>query len=310
MGTPLFAVPCLKMLVEEKYEIVCVVTQPDRPKGRGGKYEAPPTKLFAIENRLTVAQPENVDAFYEEACALAPDLFITVAFGGILKQRMLDVPKRGCINVHASLLPRYRGPSPMQQALLNGDNVTGITTMLTDKGIDTGDILLKQTLEIPPDMYFDELHDRMALLGADTLKKTIPLYLSGEIIPEKQDHTQATKAPMLRKEISVIDFSQNADQIINKVRALNPWPGTLAELDGKKLKIIKAHLVEMDAACQTENLQPGVILDVTKDVMVVACGKGSIGITVLQFQNKKPMDISACWHNIKKGSLLKGGVFD
>ena len=299
--------PCLEVLVAERYEVVGVVTQPDKPKGRGGRQAAPPVKLYAEAYGLRVLQSEKSDGFYEDALKLEPDLAVTVAFGGILRGHFLNALPRGCINVHASLLPKYRGPSPIHQALLNGDTKTGITTMLTDVGIDTGDILLSEELWIPPDMCFEELQVRLAVLGAEVLKKTIPQYLNGQIIPVAQDSSRATRTPIIRKEAGKLDFNESAQQIVNKVRALNPWPGTITELNGKVVKILGAHVDDKwtvrDAGERAESLC-GEIVEVSKEAIIARCGFGYVRITRLQFQNGKEMDISACWHNIQKGWIF------
>ena len=313
MGTPQFSVACLEMLIAEHYEVVGVVTQPDRPKGRGSVQTASPVKLCALANGLLVLQPGNAKELYEAAIPLSPDLAVTVAYGGILRAEFLAALPRGCINVHASLLPNYRGPSPIHQALLNGDAKTGVTTMLTDIGIDTGGILLSREMEIPPDLYFTDLHDQLSVLGAEVLKETIPPYWNGLLQPVPQDESLASRTPILKKNAGILDFGDSAQRIANQVRALNPWPGTTTQLNGKAVKILRAQAAEDDwqppqaiaeergnaGFCGTKLC--GEIVGISKEAITVRCGIGFLCVTRIQFQNGKEMDIAACWHNLRTG---------
>ena len=319
MGTPQFSVACLEMLIAERYEVVGVVTQPDRPKGRGSVQTASPVKLYALARGLPVLQPGNAKELYEAAIPLKPDLAVTVAYGGILRADFLTALPHGCINVHASLLPNYRGPSPIHQALLNGDAKTGVTTMLTDIGIDTGGILLSKEMEIPSDMYFTDLHDRLSVMGAEVLKETIPLYWNGLLQPVPQDASLASRTPILKKNAGILDFGGSAQRIANQVRALNPWPGTTSELNGRAVKILRAQVAEdwqppqviagendrTAVLCGTDIC--GGIVAISKEAIIVRCGIGFLCVTRIQFQNGKEMDVSACWHNLRTGWVFGSG---
>ncbi|MDR3121864.1 MAG: methionyl-tRNA formyltransferase [Clostridiales bacterium] len=306
MGTPEFAVPCFHMLLEEGYDVVGAVTQPDRPKGRGGKLAVPPVKEAALAAGVRVLQPERPGDAYDEFAALGADLIVTAAYGGILRKRLLALPRKGTVNVHASLLPRYRGPSPIHMALLNGDRETGVTTMLTDAGIDTGAVLLSEAMPIPEGMYFQELHDRLAVLGAEVLKKTLPLWLGGGIRPRPQDDAAATRAPILTKDAGNLDFSLGAERLANTVRAFSLWPGAAVTLCGKRLKVHRAHVgcggppsLAASAAAAPANV-PGMVAAVTRDALSVLCGDHrTLEITELQFENGKKMKIAECWHNLQ-----------
>ena len=297
LGTPEFAAPSLKMLIDENYELAAVVTQPDRPKGRGGKLASPIVKDIALEAGIRVFQPEKPSEIYDELSALAPDLCITAAYGNILRRKFLRIPHFGTINVHASLLPLYRGPSPIHRALQNGDAETGITTMLTDAGVDTGSTLYCEKIPITEDMYYQELHDKLADLGANVLKKTIPALLSGVVEPVPQDSGLATYAPLVQKSDGELDLSWSAERLINSVRAFGVWPGAIAYIAGRKTRIHKA---EKGGLAGARDGIPGSIINVSSHALSVLCGDGGLlNITRLQFDNGRAMDISECWHNIK-----------
>ena len=221
MGTPEFAVPSLAALAD-KAEIICVVTQPDRPKGRGHKLLPPPVKIFAQENNLPIIQPAKVKnpEVVEQLAALKPDLIVVVAFGQILSQKILDIPKFGCINVHASLLPKYRGAAPIEWAIINGETVTGITTMQMNAGLDTGDILLKSEVKIGAEMILPELRERLMTVGADLLLKTLYKLQMGELEPIKQDDSQSCYAPLIKKETGLINWQKSARELNNLIRGL------------------------------------------------------------------------------------------
>ena len=240
LGTPEFAVPSLRMLIRESYDIAGVVTQPDRPKGRGGKLAAPAVKIAALESGVRVLQPDKPSQIYDELESLQIDLCVTAAYGNILKKRFLKIPRFGTVNVHASLLPAYRGPSPIHRALLNGDATTGVTTMLTDAGVDTGAILMSSSLIIGDEEDFASLHDRLAELGADLLKQTIPALVSGKLVPQVQDDGLATYAQMVQKSDGELNFNLSAVRLVNTVRAFGAWPGAAAIMGGKKIKVLKA----------------------------------------------------------------------
>ena len=304
MGTPEFAVPSLRMLVEEGYEVVAVVTQPDKPKGRGKKLAAPPVKEFAQQYNIQVLQPERIktDAFIEEIRALSPDLLVTAAYGKIISKALLDVPRLGCINVHGSLLPKLRGAAPIQWSIINGDTVTGITTMFTDVGIDTGDMLLKREIEITPDMTGGELHDRLAELGAIVLSDTLKALVAGTLERIPQDDSQHTYAPMFTKEIGLIDWNKSAQDIHNLVRGTDPWPGAYTFIDGERMRVWRTKPVLED-----KNGQIGEILSVNDDGLLIKCGVGCIKVLQLQFDSSKRMSVSDYLrgHTIEQGAVLK-----
>ena len=283
MGTPDFAVPCLARLVEIS-DVVAVVTQPDRPKGRGQKLLPPPVKVFAQEHGIAVYQPVRVKAtdFVDVLRGLAPDLIVVVAFGQILSKEILSLPPLGCINVHASLLPRYRGAAPMQWAIMRGEKATGVTTMFMDEGLDTGDMLMRETLPITQAMTAAELHDAMMKLGADVLEKTLFSLSEGTLKRTPQDDALSTYAPLLDKEVGRIDWKKSAQEIHDLVRGLNSWPGAYTMLEGQKFKIWRTRLAEGTA-------EPGEIVSVTKQGLLVGTGEGMLEILELQAPSKKKM---------------------
>ena len=283
MGTPDFAVPCLARLVEIS-DVVAVVTQPDRPKGRGQKLLPPPVKVFSQEHGIAVYQPVRVKApdFVDVLRGLAPDLIVVVAFGQILSKEILSLPPLGCINVHASLLPRYRGAAPMQWAIVRGEKETGVTTMFMDEGLDTGDMLMRETLPITQAMTAAELHDAMMKLGADVLEKTLFFLSEGTLKRTPQDDALSTYAPLLDKEVGRIDWKKSAQEIHDLVRGLNSWPGAYTMLEGQKFKIWRTRLAEGTA-------EPGEIVSVTKQGLLVGTGEGMLEILELQAPSKKKM---------------------
>ena len=283
MGTPDFAVPCLARLVEIS-DVVAVVTQPDKPKGRGQKLLPPPVKAFAQEHGIAVYQPVRVKApdFVDVLRGLAPDLIVVVAFGQILSKEILSLPPLGCINVHASLLPRYRGAAPMQWAIVRGEKETGVTTMFMDEGLDTGDMLMRETLPITQAMTAAELHDAMMKLGADVLEKTLFSLSEGTLKRTPQDDALSTYAPLLDKEVGRIDWKKSAQEIHDLVRGLNSWPGAYTMLVGQKFKIWRTRLAEGTA-------EPGEIVSVTKQGLLVGTGEGMLEIMEVQAPSKKKM---------------------
>jgi len=316
MGTPEFSIPSLKMLVEEGYEVIAVVTQPDKPKGRGKKLSSPPVKEYALEKGILVLQPEKVKTpeFMNQIRSLNPDLLITAAYGKILPAELLDIPKYGCINVHASLLPKYRGAAPINWAIINGESKTGITTMQTDIGMDTGDILLKSEIEITDDITAGELEEKLAELGAETLKKTLQKLKDGSLQRIPQQHSEASYAPMLKKEIGLINWGKTSSEIHNLVRGVNPWPGAYTFYKGKRIKIWKTKKIENLSACisgqfhehsyDVESKLPGTICSTTKDGILVKCGEGYILLLELQFDGGKKLSTSECWHNFAIGEVF------
>ena len=243
MGTPEFAVPSLEVL-KDKVDLVMVVTQPDRPKGRGHKLAPSPVKVWALEHSIPIMQPEKIktDEFTNQLEELKPDLIVVVAFGQILSQRILNIPKYGCINVHASLLPRYRGAAPIEWAIINGETKTGVTTMMMDAGLDTGDMLVKREVEISEDMILPELREKLMILGSEALIETINQLTNGTLKREKQDNSLSNYAPMLTKETGLIDWSKPAREIHNLVRGL--YGGAYTIIDGQKYKIWRTKLVD------------------------------------------------------------------
>lgn len=302
MGTPDFAVPCLEKLVSANYDIAAVVTQPDRPKGRGQKLAFSPVKECALKYELPVWQPEKIkdEAFINQISAQAPDVIVVVAYGRFLPKILLDLPRFGCINVHASLLPQYRGAAPIHWAIIHGEIVTGVTTMFMDIGMDTGDMLLKASTGISPDETTGELHDKLKLMGADLLLATLAGCEAGSISREKQDDAAATYAPLLKRETERIDWQKPAAAVHNLVRGLNPWPGAYCEHQGKILKIWRTEPADFIAGAK-----PGLVAAVADDGIVVGTGSGCIKILELQPQSKKKM---ACKEYIRGNGLNVGEV--
>ena len=246
MGTPDFALASLDKLIDGGYEIAAVVTQPDRPKGRGKKLTPPPVKERALGAGLRVLQPERVkdSGFIEALKELSPDIIIVVAYGQILPEEIINLPAMGCINVHASLLPKYRGAAPINWCIINGESRTGVTTMYMDKGMDTGDILLQRETEIGENETAGELHDRLAALGADLLLETLEGLQRNEVERKAQDHSAATYAPQLDRETGRVDWNSDAKSIYNLIRGTNPWPGCYTVYKGERMKLWEAKVLE------------------------------------------------------------------
>ncbi len=244
LGTPEFSVPCLRAMCEAGYDVRLAVTQPDKPKGRGMALTPPPVKIFAEANGIPVFQPSTLrDGFAEKRISEEnPDLIVVVAYGKILPESILKLPPLGCINVHASLLPRHRGASPIQSAILCGDNVTGVTTMQMDAGLDTGDILLSRSVPIGSEDTAVQLHDRLSDLGAEVLLETLEGLRAGRLTPQKQDEEKATYCTVLKREMGHLDFTESAVAIHNRVRGLYDWPAAYAFLNNKRIKILKTRL--------------------------------------------------------------------
>jgi methionyl-tRNA formyltransferase len=286
MGTPVFACPTLQKLIDRGEDVIAVVTQPDRPKGRGQKTVPPPVKELAEQNDIPVLQPPKVRApeFIEVMKGMNPDLIVVVAFGQILPKALLDIPKFGCINVHASLLPRYRGAAPLNWCIINGETETGVTTMLMDVGLDTGAMLVKKTTPIDPEEDTQALHDRLSVLGAETLSDTLDMLAAGRLEPEKQDDSLSCYAPMLKKEHGLIDWSRKPLDIKNMVRGMSPWPGAFTWLDGKMVKIYKVRIGETEDRVPAS---PGTVLKADREGIEVACDGGAIIIDELQLEGRK-----------------------
>lgn len=293
MGTPQFAVPCLKMLVSKKYNVVAVFTQPDRPKGRGNKILQTAIKKEAQKHNIEVFQPNKLNdgKSLKTLKEIQPDLIIVVAYGQILSESTLEVPVLGCINVHASLLPKYRGAAPINWAIINGETATGITTIYMDEGLDTGDMILKDSLNINDNMTAGELHDELSVLGAETLIKTIRLVEKAQIQRVKQNHDESTYAPMMDKELGEIDWSKSSKKIHNLVRGTNPWPSAYTVY---KKSVMKVKKTRAETADEYDKLYlPGQIVRVSKDAIYVATGAGLIVIEELQFSGSKHLSTSA-----------------
>ncbi|MCQ1528063.1 methionyl-tRNA formyltransferase [Lutispora saccharofermentans] len=289
MGTPDFAVPSLKALYDKGYDICSVVAQPDRPKGRGNKLAAPPVKAAALEMGLEVHQPQKIKSpeFVKFLTDIKPDIIIVVAFGQILSKEILDIPAFGCINVHASLLPKLRGAAPINWSIINGDEATGITTMYMDIGLDTGDMLARKEVRIGKDTNAKELHDELSIVGAEVLLKTIDDILSGCSIRTKQNHEEATYAPILTKDMGKIDWSWDCKKIYDLIRGTYPWPGAFSYYDDKMFKIYASKPVDAERL----NTAWGKIVEVNKDSIVISCGKGFLSISEIQFENQKRMKV-------------------
>ena len=286
MGTPDIAATCLKKIIADGFEIVGVYTQPDRPKNRGMKLAFSPVKEVALENESPVFQPENFreDATVEELRNLQPDVVAVVAYGRILPQRVLDIPAKGCINIHASILPSYRGSAPYQWAVLDGLKETGVTAMYLCREMDAGDIIDVSGTPIGEDETAGELLDRLAVLGADLLSKTLTSIADGTATATPQDAQKATYAPMLDKTMCPIDWTKTAQQIHDHVRGMNPWPVATTEIQGKKFKIYGTKVLD-----EAVSAAPGTILGLTKTGLKMACGEGVLEIRILQAEGGKRM---------------------
>ncbi len=288
MGTPSFAVPILRAIYESKHELIGVVTQPDRPSGRGRKLGISPVKELAKGLRLPIMQPQRTrdKAFIGEVKRMSPDLIVVAAYGRILTEDLLDIPPLGCINVHASLLPKYRGAAPIQWAIINGERRTGVTIMKMDEGMDTGDILLAQGVEIGDEDTAESLHDRLAQVGAGLIVKAMEQLNTGTLQPIPQDHRKASYAPPLKKEDGLIDWSRDARGIFNRIRGFNPWPGAFTYLKGRRLKIFRGEIVNEEIGERA-----GKVIQSGSEGVKVITGKGSLLIKEVQLEGRKRMPI-------------------
>lgn len=302
MGTPDFSVPCLEALIKSDNEVVGVFTQPDKPKGRGYELTPPPTKVCALSNNLPVFQPasmRNGEAL-KIINSLNANLIIVVAFGKILPKEILDSVKYGCINIHASLLPKLRGAAPIQWSILNGEKETGITSMQMDVGLDTGDMLIKKAIKISEDITAEELFKELSAMGAEVLLETIDALKKNELKPEKQDDSLSNYAPIISKELCPIDFTKSSIEVHNKVRGLYSWPIATTVINGKKFKVHKSKIL-------AENFvgKPGEIVD-NNNRLVIMCGDGKcIEILEIQAEGKKKMDTQSFLRGqrIEKGTI-------
>lgn len=299
MGTPDFAVGVLAAICEKTdHEVVLVVTQPDKPKGRSGIPVPSNVKVYATEHGLEVIQPARIRESEEvgKLVAAGADIFVVAAFGQILSKEILDIPKYGCINVHASLLPEYRGAAPIQWAIADGKKITGVTIQQMNEGVDTGDIISVKEIDIAPDETGGSLFDRLMEAGADLIVDTLSQIERGEATHTPQDESKATHAKMLKKEMGLIDFSQSADRIERMIRAFTPWPGGYTYLDGRILKIKKCSVAAGEG-------EAGVVTDVTRDSIKVACGQDTLEITAVQLEGKKEMPV----HDFLLGNRIEAG---
>lgn len=303
MGTPDFAVLPLEALYNDGHEIVLVVTQPDKPKGRGHKMTPPPVKEFALSKNIPVYQPQSAktDEAYEYLKSFDADVFVVAAYGQILPQRVLDIPRFGCINIHASLLPKYRGAAPIQWSIIKGESVTGVTTMQMNAGLDTGDMLVKEEVKIEDTDTGETLHDKLAIAGVSAIRETIRKIEDGTLCPQKQDDALSCYAPMIDKTTGYIDFSQSARDVYNLVRGLNSYPYASTTYRDTRFKVISAIITS-----QAFSKPCGEIIDVSKDGILVACNDGSILIKEVQFEGKKKMPVSEFikGNNLDKGVIL------
>ena len=305
MGTPDFSVGTLEALVEAGYEITGVVTQPDKPKGRGKQMMPTPVKEAAEKHGLPVYQPRRVrDAeAIEEIRKMEPDVIVVVAFGQIIPKEILDMPKYGCINVHASLLPAYRGAAPIQWAVMNGDEVSGVTIMKMDEGLDTGDMLTKVEVPLAADETGGSLFDKLAAAGAKLLVETLPKLEKGEVTPEKQPEISTTEyARMIKKEDGKIDWTKSAVEIERQIRAMSPWPSAFTFINGKTLKVWKASVLKTQAG-----KVPGTVLAADKEGIQVACGQNVLVLHEVQLEGKKRMEVDAFLrgYQLKPGDMFK-----
>lgn len=286
MGTPDFAVPVLDRLMEEQYNVVLAVTQPDRPKGRKKVMTPPPVKVAAEKHGIPVFQPEKIKNEYEEVLKYEPDLIITAAFGQILTEDLLQAPEYGCINVHASLLPEFRGGAPIHYAILEGKKETGVTIMYMVKKLDAGDMLAKTVVPIDDDDHVGTLHDKLSVAGSDLLMQTLPSLLEGSVTPQRQDHSQATFAGNIKREQELINWYRDQQEVYNHVRGLHPWPVAYTLWNRKPLKVWWLEKVN-----GTFNQEPGTVVEIAEDGFLVQTGDGkAVKVVDLQPSGKKRMD--------------------
>ncbi|MEG2774909.1 MAG: methionyl-tRNA formyltransferase [Acetivibrio sp.] len=303
MGTPEFSVPVLDTLIKSQHEVIRVITQPDKPKGRGREVQMTPVKSKAVEYNIPVSQPVKVreEAFMKELKEWNPDVIVVIAFGQILPKALLELPKYGCINIHASLLPKLRGAAPIQWAVIQGEEKSGVTIMQMDPGIDTGDILLKKEIILEKKETGGSLYDKLSKMGGDLILEALDLAEKGQLHPIKQEDTLSSNVKMLDKALGRIDFSKPAVEIERLIRGLNPWPSAYTFLDGKTLKIWDADVVE-----GKEEIAVGTVLAVTKDALIVQTGDQALAIKELQLEGKKRMDTSSFLRgfSVKEGTML------
>ncbi len=304
MGTPDFAVPSLETVVDAGYEIAAVYTQPDKPKGRGLEMTPPPVKKRALELGLTVRQPVSLkgEDVQREIAELQADCIVVVAYGKLLPKAVLECVPYGCVNVHSSLLPKYRGAAPINWAVINGEKYSGVTTMKLDEGMDTGDILLQRETEIQPEENAGELHDRLSVMGAELLLETLAGLRENSITPTKQDDSKSSHAPMLDKTLCAVDWSMTAQQVHDKIRGLTPWPVAVCMVGGKRVKLHRARVWDMELGRQYECGEV-----VMTEPLVVACGEGAVEIVEMQGEGGKRMSAADYLrgHPLPQGETIK-----
>lgn len=315
MGTPDFAVGALEALIAAGHEITAVVTQPDKAKGRSGQLQFPPVKECAVRHNIPVFQPKKIKTpeAIEELKKYPADVFVVAAFGQLLSQEILDMPAFGCLNIHASLLPKFRGASPIQNVILQGEEKTGITIMQMNAGLDTGDMLYQKEIEIDRKDTFETLHDKLMVLGGEAITEALPLLEQGDLVPVAQQDELSCYAPLITKDMGRIDFTKNAYTIELKVRGMNPWPSAFTTYRGKQLKIWEAVAEgfeegdsETAAACPADGVEGqtcGKILSVAKDYVVIGTGKGILKVYSLQLEGKKRMST----HDFLLGVKMQAG---
>ncbi len=299
MGTPLFAVPCLKRLINSRHEVICVVCQPDKSKGRGRKLASPPIKLLAMENSIPVLQPKNIktDEFHKQIENIDSDLICVAAYGKIIPPNILNLPKYRCINVHPSLLPKYRGAAPINWAITNGEKKTGVTIMLMDKGMDTGDMLARKEVEIKYEETSIELSEKLSWVGADLLMETIDKLERNKLKLLKQNDADATYAPMIKKDLGKINWEKKAEEIRNLIRGTQPWPGSFTSLNNKILKIFKVSV-------SNKNGKPGEVLQSKPGTLTIGTGEGSLDVLELQLEGSKRINTE----DFLRGNKVKPGT--
>ena len=304
MGTPDFAVGTLEEIIRAGHEVVLTVTQPDKPKGRGNAMQFPPVKECALAHEIPIFQPKKIRE--EENVAylreFQPDIIVVAAFGQILPKSILDMPKFGCINVHASLLPKYRGAAPIQWAIINGDEVTGVTIMRMDVGLDTGDMIAKKEIVIAKDETGGSLFDKLAQIGAQLCVETMETIEAGKAEYTPQNHEEATHVSMINKELGLIDWNKSATELEHLIRGLNPWPSAFTKLDGKTFKIWKAKVVS-----KAGEKPAGTIIRVAKDALEVQTGNGVLSLLEVQLEGKKRMEVGAFLRGyaVQEGTVFK-----
>lgn len=312
MGTPDFAVGALEALIAAGHEITAVVTQPDKAKGRSGQLQAPPVKVCALRHGIPVMQPRRIKTpeGVAELKKYEADVYIVAAFGQILSQEILEIPPFGCINIHASLLPRYRGASPIQHVIIDGEHETGITVMQMNTGVDTGDMLYKKSIPIAEDDTYETLHDKLMVLGGEAVTEALDLLAAGKLVPEPQDDAKSCHAPLIEKEMGRLDFGKSAGELDRLIRGVTPWPSAYTFYKGKQMKIWRA--VPTDETTirdakpirdEDEEALPGEVLRVDGDSFLISCGEGALRVLELQMEGRKRMSA----HDFLLGVRLQPG---